>query len=366
MNKIESLIEKYCPNGVEYKKIKDITIYKQPSKYIVLNTKYDNSFKIPVLTAGKTFILGYTDDEYGVFNGLKNNIILVDDFTGDIKWVDFDFKVKSSATKFIQSFDNNKYSLKFIYYSLSNLSYKNNDHKRCWINTMSNFKIAVPPIQIQNEIVSILDSFAELTAELSFRKKQYEYYLNDLFDFDKNNIKYKLLKIKDVLKIKRGERITKKELKQYGYLVISGGTNPFGFYDKYNRNENTITIAQYGTAGFVNFIREKFWANDVCYSMDVNKEMNNKFVYYFFKKNQNYLYSLVVPATPLHLPQERLENIFIPIPSIEEQNRIVQILDSFNDLTTNLQIGLPKEIELRQKQYEYYRDKLLTFKELKH
>ena len=138
----------------------------------------------------------------------------------------------------------------------------------------------------------------------------------------------------------------------------------FGYYDKYNRNENAITIAQYGTAGYVNWISEKFWANDVCYCLFPNKKiLNNKFLYYVLKNKQEQIYEDVIEATPAHYPIEPLRNIFIPLPPIEIQNKIVNILDQFNDLTNSISLGLPKEIELRKQQYEYYRNKLLTFKQ---
>lgn len=101
-SKLEELIAELCPNGVEYKKIGDIADYEQPTKYIVKSTKYDDSFATPVLTAGQSFILGYTDELDNIYLASKDNpVIIFDDFTGAIQWVDFPFKVKSSAMKMI-------------------------------------------------------------------------------------------------------------------------------------------------------------------------------------------------------------------------------------------------------------------------
>ncbi|MBQ5492717.1 MAG: restriction endonuclease subunit S [Mycoplasmataceae bacterium] len=187
--------------------------------------------------------------------------------------------------------------------------------------------------------------------------------MNKLLEFNKNEVNY--FKLNEICEIKRGERITKKDLIQNGYPVMSGGKTFFGYYHKYNRNENTITIAQYGTAGYVNWISEKFWANDVCYCLFPNEKiLNNKFLYYVLKNKQEQIYEDVIEATPAHYPIEALKNIVIPLPPIEIQNEIVNILDQFNDLTNSISLGLPKEIELRKQQYEYYRNKLLTFKEL--
>ena len=102
MNKIDELIKKYCPNGVEYRKIGDVANYEQSSKYIVKCTDYNDDYKIPVLTAGQTFILGYTNETVGLYEASESTpVIIFDDFTGSFKWVNFSFKVKSSAMKMI-------------------------------------------------------------------------------------------------------------------------------------------------------------------------------------------------------------------------------------------------------------------------
>ena len=233
------------------------------------------------------------------------------------------------------------------------------------IQKLRKLKVPFPSLELQQEIAEVLDKFAELTAELTaelqLRKEQYEYYLNNIFNF--NDIEYK--NFKDVVIIKRGKRITKKDLIENGkYPVISGGQNTFGYYDKFNRDENTITIAQYGTAGFVNWQKEKFWANDVCYSLYPTEELNNRFLYHYLLSIQDFIYSIVnKDAIPYHLKQEELEKVKIPIPSLEKQNEIVKILDTFSTLINDLEQGIPAEIKLRQRQYEYYRNLLLTFTE---
>lgn len=98
MNKIEKMIKEMCPNGVDFKKIEDVTTYEQPTNYIVKNTNYSDEYEIPVLTAGQTFILGYTNEKDGIYKANKEEpVIIFDDFTVANKWVDFNFKVKSSA-----------------------------------------------------------------------------------------------------------------------------------------------------------------------------------------------------------------------------------------------------------------------------
>ena len=172
---------------VEWKTLGLVTDYEQPTKYLVTSTNYSDDFPVPVLTAGKTFILGYTDEADGVYKASENPVIIFDDFTTANKWVEFDFKAKSSAMKMITSKDESIVLLKFIYYWLNTLPSEltDNDHKRQWISTFANKLIPIPPLEIQTEIVGILDTFTELTAELTARKKQYEYYRNLLLSFPK-------------------------------------------------------------------------------------------------------------------------------------------------------------------------------------
>lgn len=194
MTKLEKLIQELCPEGIEYKKILDVTKYEQPTKYIVNNTNYYDDYDTPVLTAGQTFILGYTDETEGIYQASKENpIIIFDDFTGAFKWVDFSFKVKSSALKFITAKDD-KINLRYLYHIMGNIAFTSDEHKRLWIGKYSHFEIPVPPLEIQQEIVRILDEYSaknkelqeQLTAELTARKKQYEYYRDALLSFDDN------------------------------------------------------------------------------------------------------------------------------------------------------------------------------------
>ncbi|KXA16036.1 restriction endonuclease subunit S [Gardnerella pickettii] len=189
-NPLYSLIQRYCPNGVEYKKIGDIADYEQPTKYIVKSTRYDDSFTTPVLTAGQSFILGYTDELDNIYLASKDNpVIIFDDFTGAIQWVDFPFKVKSSAMKMITAKPN--VLIRYLYHWMALLGFSSSEHKRLWISTYSNFEIPVPPLEVQRQIVQILDRFDALCndltqglpAEIEARRKQYEYYRDQLLTF---------------------------------------------------------------------------------------------------------------------------------------------------------------------------------------
>jgi type I restriction enzyme S subunit len=163
-------------------------------------------------------------------------------------------------------------------------------------------------------------------------------------------------KLGEVTKIIRGNRVTKSDLIDNGlYPVISGGFSPLGFIDRYNRDENTITIAQYGSAGYVDWQKDKFWANDVCYSVYPLEHLNNKFLYYSLINKQHDIYLLRTNAVPAHLPLSKLQDVDIPVPNLKEQERIVGVLDTFTSSIENLK----EQITQRRKQYEHYRDQLL-------
>ena len=193
ISKIEKQIAELCPNGVEFKELGKILDYEQPTKYLVTSTQYNDDFTTPVLTAGQSFVLGYTNESNGIYRANKENAtIIFDDFTTSFHWVDFDFKVKSSAMKMLRRQKDSGVIFKFVYYAMKCIDYKPQDHARHWISKYSKYKIPIPPLAIQEEIVKILDTFtntdtgleAELEAELEARKKQYEHYRKELLTFD--------------------------------------------------------------------------------------------------------------------------------------------------------------------------------------
>ncbi|HHF3856116.1 TPA: restriction endonuclease subunit S [Haemophilus influenzae] len=182
-------------DGAEVKWIPlgDVADYEQPTKYLVNSTVYNDNYPTPVLTAGKTFILGYTNEDEGIYFASKSPVIIFDDFTTANKWVDFDFKAKSSAMKMITS-KNEKFALlKYIYYWLNTLpnNQTDGDHKRQWISNYANKLIPIPPLSVQTEIVKILDKFETLTNSITEglplaieqSQKRYEYYRELLLNF---------------------------------------------------------------------------------------------------------------------------------------------------------------------------------------
>ena len=139
---------------MEKVKIDDVLKYEQPTKYIVETENYDDSFNTPVLTAGKSFILGFTDEKIGIFNDVP--VIIFDDFTTSFHFVDFPFKVKSSALKILKAVKD-KADIKYLYYKMQTIKFEAEQHKRYWISKYSQIQIDLPPLATQQRIAAILD-----------------------------------------------------------------------------------------------------------------------------------------------------------------------------------------------------------------
>ena len=159
------------PKHWQKSKFEDVLQYEQPSKYIVKSTEYGDDYKTPVLTAGKSFILGYTDEKDGIFTDVP--VIIFDDFTTDTKFVDFHFKVKSSAMKILKPTRNT--NIKFIFYLMQTIHHKSDTHKRYWISEYAKREIPLPPLDEQNLIVKKIEScFEKIDFAISNFKKSKE------------------------------------------------------------------------------------------------------------------------------------------------------------------------------------------------
>ena len=381
MKNLETLIRELCPDGVEFVKLGDVLDYEQPTKYIVKCKDYQNE-GMPVLTAGQTFILGYTDETNGIFVASKENpVIIFDDFTTSFHWVDFNFKVKSSAMKMLRVSSEREVSFRFVYYAMKCIKYQTLEHSRQWISKYSQIEIPLPPIEVQTEIVRILDKFtsleAELEAELDCRKRQYEYYRDKLLSFENvegQEVEWK--KLNDIVIFKNGKGHEKSIVDEGKYIIVNSkfvSTN--GMVRKYSdvqlcplyKDSILMVMSDLpnGRALAKCFLVDKddlYTLNQRVGSFVVNdNKVVVKFLFYILNRNRQLLqYDNGVDQT--NLRKSDILNILIPIPSLAEQHRIVSILDRFESMTTSLQSGLPAEITARRQQYEHYRDKLLTFK----
>lgn len=386
MSRLEELISQYCPNGVEYRKVRDIADYEQPSKYLVKSTDYNDNFEIPVLTAGQTFILGYTNEKEGIYNASPEKpVIIFDDFTGAFKWVDFPFKAKSSAMKMITS--KSDVLIRYLYHLMGFLNYSSDEHKRLWISVYSELQIPVPPLEVQCEIVHILDNFTELTveltAELTARKKQFDFYRSQLLEFDKNVDIYELQDVCEIIDCPHTSPKWKDEgipvIRNYNLVNGYIDTTKLSYVDEKEYLERTkrvipsagdILFSREAPIGNVGIIPENF---KCCQGQRVvllrpNTELiESRFLMHILQGEmvRNQILSVEGKATTVsNFNISDLRKLKFQVPSKKKQNEIIKILDVFMDLSAKVSEGLPAEIEARKKQYEYYRDKLLSFKEL--
>ena len=176
---------------------------------------------------------------------------------------------------------------------------------------------------------------------------------------------YTFLPLSKIANVFRGEYITKKNAAQGDIPVILGGQEPAYYIDKYNHDGEIVVVARSGaSAGFVSYWDQKIFVTDG-FGYEAKCEVAiPKYLYYVLKNREQELNGMKRGAGVPHVSGEMLGNIVLPVPPLQEQNRIVTILDRFATLCNDLSAGLPAEIEARRKQYEYYRDKLLSFKEL--
>lgn len=138
--------------------LSELLLYEQPGPYIVKSTHYDDSYATPVLTPGKSFILGYTNEINGIYHVNNGKIIIFDDFTTASRLIDFDFKVKSSAMKILKSSNSEKFNIDYLYYLLQTICVDNDAHKRYWISEYSSVKVKVHSIENQLEIVNYIET----------------------------------------------------------------------------------------------------------------------------------------------------------------------------------------------------------------
>ncbi|MCT4612070.1 MAG: restriction endonuclease subunit S [Clostridia bacterium] len=370
-NFIEKLLNDVEVEWISLNKVAD---YEQPTKYLVKSKNYSDEFNTPVLTAGKTFILGYTDEVEGIYKASEYPVIIFDDFTTANKWVDFDFKAKSSAMKMITSKDKSKCILKYIYYWLNTLSSElvEGDHKRQWISNYSNKLIPIPPIEFQKEIVRILDTFteltseltAELTSELTARKKQYNYYRDKMFAFEEVEVEWESLGMM-VENLDSLRKPIAKGLREEGDIPYYGASGIVDYVKDFIFEGDFLLVSEDGanliarSTPIAFSISGKNWVNNHAHVLKFDTYAERKFVEHYL--NSIDLIPYISGAAQPKLNQRNLNSIQIPNPSLDEKKRIVSTLDKFDSLTTSLKEGLPREIKLRNKQYEYYLNMLLSF-----
>lgn len=385
MNKIEKLIKKLCPNGVEYYFLKDVLVKSSGTKITASQMKeiHKDDGVIKIFAGGKTFAMVNPEDipENDVID--RPSIIVKSRGIIEFEYYTMPFSHKAEFWSYHS--ENKNVNIKFIYYLLKNSERYFNDKASVMqmpqisSKDTQNFKIPVPPLEIQEEIVKILDKFTdyvtELTTELTLRQKQYEKYKEELIGFEDKDIK--LVALSEIA-VYGKKRIDNSEIEDGNYIGVENLLkNKMGVEFKKINLPSGTSIAFYPENILIGNIRpylKKIYYSDFVGGtngdvlvIQINEEykhvVNPRFLYYclstdyfFHYMNQN--------SKGAKMPRGDKSKVLlfeIPLPSISKQTEIVAILDKFYNLSYDLSSGLPKEIELRQKQYEYYRDKLLTF-----
>lgn len=400
MSRLDELIAELCPDGVEYKEIQELFYLKNgytPSKSNPSNYKNGTIpwFRMEDIRENGGILSDAMQkiSQSAVKGSLfpANSIIVATSATiGVHALVTVDFLCNQRFTcLYLKDVYNEKIYPKFIYYicfKLDRWCLNNSNFSSFASVDMSKFrryKIPVPPLPVQEEIVRILDTFSELTAELiaelSKRKQQYQYYMDMLLTFDGiratsqterqtaiNSIAWR--QIIDICEISRGKVISKDYIRYNigNYPVYSSQTEnngELGRISTYIHDGEYITWTTDGAnAGSVFYRFGKFSITNVCGLLKIrDNNILTKYVYYSLGRvaKEHVNSGMGNPK----LMSNMIAKIKIPVPPLEEQKRIVAILDRFDALCNDLTSGLPAEIEARKKQYEYYRDKLLTFKE---
>lgn len=374
MSKLNDLIKELCPDGVEYKRVDDVC---RISRGRVMSKSY----------------IASNEGEYPVYSSQTEN----EGILGTICTFDYDGEYLTWTTDGANAgsvfYRNGKFSItnvcglldvqddvvntKFLYYVLVVVApkfvNKGMGNPKLMSNVMGRISIPIPPLPVQCEIVRILDNFtaltSALTAELTAQRKRYSGLLNSLLSYEGRSTQDGVLweKLDDAVGIKRGVRVVKAQLNEVGeYPVYQNSLTALGNYNYFNCNANKTFLITAGAAGEIGYSYVPFWAADDCYYFECNDSgLMERYLYYALKTRQYKLKRMVRNASVPRLGRYSIENLLIPVPSLEEQQRIVDILDRFDKLCNDLSEGLPAEIAARQKQYEYYRDKLLTFKEKK-
>ena len=264
---------------------------------------------------------------------------------------------------------------KFLYYFLlSKLDvissfYRGSGIKHPSMYHVLEMLIPIPPLSVQTEIVKILDALtaltSELTSELTLRRKQYEYYREKLLSEEElGKVGFEWKSLSEVANIANNARKpVKSSLRISGSTPYYGANNIQDYVEGYTHDGEFVLIAEDGSASLENYSIQwavgKFWANNHVHVVNGKEELNNRFLYHYLA-NMNFV-PFLAGKERAKLTKAKLQQIPIFIPPLEEQHRIVSILDKFETLTNSITEGLPLAIEQSQKRYEYYRELLLDF-----
>lgn len=410
MSNLEELIEKLCPDGVEYVKLNTIcSIYDgthSTPNYTDAGVKFASVENINAPYDTKKFIALEDYQKYKIKPQVDDVLMTRIGSIGVCYVIEDNQPLAYYVSLALLRPSSKKINSKYLKYVIESVHGKKELRKRTLVNAVpikinkddiGKIKLPVPPLEVQREIVRILDNFtfltAELAAELAARQKQYEYYRDLLLTFKPNESTIlnertnelelsgaiRWMKLGDIGSICMCKRILKSETNQNGgipfYKIGTFGKQADAyisnekFIEYKNRykfpKKGDILISAAGTIGRTVVYDGKpayFQDSNIVWIDNDETRVLNTFLNYWYSTSP---WVASTGGTISRLYNDNIAKAPIPVPPLEVQQRIVDILDRFDALCNDISSGLPAEIEMRQKQYEYYRDKLLTFKELK-
>lgn len=374
MSKLEELIQQYCPDGVEYKTLGEATIMKRGTS---ATKGIMQEGDIPVISGGRQPAF------YCNVSNRTGEVITVAGSGAGAGYVQYWNEPIFVCDAFsIQG--NETLKTKYVYYILTNIQEKIYSTKKgggvphVHISSIDKFEIPVPPLPVQEEIVRILDAFTELQAELQKRLQQYNYYRDNLLSFEgRTDVQWK--KLNEVATVYDGTHQTP-AYKESGipFISVENIGNIYNSrkyisredFDKYKIKPRMgdVFMTRIGSIGVCAVFEKQA---DIAYYVSLalirpNQDaVNSRYLKHIIESLtgcKEFKKRTLVNAVPIKVNKDDIGKIVLPFPSLAEQQKIVSILDRFDSLTNDLTEGLPAEIEKRRQQYEYYRDKLLTFK----
>lgn len=373
MSKLNELIHKLCPDGVEYKKIKDVfqRLRGTPITAGKMKEIESSDGDIRVFAGGKT-VINAKEEDIPNANIIRVPAVLVQSRgVIDVVYYEKPFTFKNEMWAYTSD---NKIAVKFLYYVLKNNIQKFRDAAagmgslpQISLPVTEEFEVPVPPLPMQSETVRILDNFTELTAELTARKKQYGYYRDFLYTADDADVEWTTLdRISENCDrqrkpVTKGNRVSGK----YPYYGASGIVD---YVEDYIFDGDFLFVSEDGanllarSTPIAFSISGKNWVNNHAHVLKFDTYELRRYVEIYL--NSIDLSKYISGGAQPKLNQENLNKIPIPVPSPKRVKYMVSILDRFDTLCHDISEGLPAEIEARQKQYEYYRDKLLAFGEV--
>lgn len=380
MSKLEKLIQQYCPDGVEWIKIRDMAQVGTGSSN---GNEADEDGKYPFFVRSQ-IVKHKNNFEYDE----EAIIIPGEGGIGDIfHYIKGKYALHQRVYRI--HFTSQQINVKFAFYYMKS-AFKRFIMTKAVSATVTSirkpmiedFEIPVPPLPVQEEIVRILDTFtelqAELQAELQKRQQQYNFYRDNLLNFNRGGQEIKWMKLKEIGKVCMCKRILKEQTVSSGdvpfYKIgtfggVADAYIPQELFDSYKSKfsypqKGDILISAAGTIGrTVEFDGKPAYFQDsnIVWLKHDESIVLNSYLKYCYTLNP---WAISTGGTIARLYNDNILNATIPVPPIAEQQKIVAILDRFDTLTNDLTSGLPAEMEKRRQQYEYYRDRLLTFKRL--